>query len=202
MPSVYPLKPAFQRLLRPWVGWLVAHGVTANQVTVTSALLSLLGGAAIALWPAARWPLLLLPVVLLLRMALNAVDGMLAREHRMDSPLGAQLNELGDVISDIALYLPLALVPGINPLLIALFVPLALLTEFAGVQALQIGASRRYEGPLGKSDRALLLGAIALLLGVGVPAGLWVDGVLAIACVLALSTTVNRSRAALREIGG
>lgn len=202
MPRVQPLKPVFQRLLRPGAGWLAARGATATQVTVAAVLLSLVGGTAIALWPTARWPLLLLPVVLLLRMALNAVDGMLAREHRMDSPLGAQLNELGDVVSDIALYLPLALVPGIDPLLIALFVPLAVLTEFAGMQAMQIGASRRHEGPLGKNDRALLLGAVALLLGAGVPAGLWVDGVLAIACVLALSTTVNRSRAALREIGG
>ncbi len=201
MARVYPLKPAFQRRLRPVAGWLAARGVNADRVTVASVLLALTVGAVIALWPAARWPLLLLPVVLLLRMALNVVDGMLAREHRMDSPLGAQLNELGDVIADIALYLPLALVPGINPLLIALFVPLAVLTEFAGMQAVQIGATRRYEGPLGKSDRALLLGAIALLLGAGVPVGLWLDGVLAIACVLALSTTVHRCRAALREIG-
>ncbi len=201
MASVYQLKPAFQRLLRPLVGRLAAAGITANQVTVAAVLLSLLGGALIALWPAARWPLLLLPVLLLLRMALNAIDGMLAREHRMDSPLGAQLNELGDVISDAALYLPLALVPGVNPLLIALFVPLALLTEFAGVQARQIGADRRYDGPLGKSDRALLLGVIGLLLGLGVPVGLWLDGVLAVACVLAVFTTVNRCRAALREIG-
>jgi CDP-diacylglycerol--glycerol-3-phosphate 3-phosphatidyltransferase len=35
-------------------------------------------------------------------MALNAIDGMLAREHDMQSPLGAMLNELGDVLSDVA----------------------------------------------------------------------------------------------------
>ena len=44
--------------------------------------------------------LLLLPAVLFLRMALNAIDGMLAREHNQKSALGAILNELGDVFSD------------------------------------------------------------------------------------------------------
>ena len=56
-----------------------------------------------------------LPPVLLARMALNAVDGMLAREHAMQSALGAILNELGDVLSDTALYLPLAAAPGPAP---------------------------------------------------------------------------------------
>ena len=51
-----------------------------------------------------RWPLILIPITLLIRMALNAIDGMLAREHNMKTPLGAILNELGDVLSDSALY--------------------------------------------------------------------------------------------------
>ena len=110
MPSVYDLKPAFQRLLRPLCGALARAGVTANQVTVAAALLSLAAGALVAWRPAARWPLLLIPGVLLVRMALNAIDGMLAREHGQKSALGGILNELGDVVSDAALYLPLALV--------------------------------------------------------------------------------------------
>ena len=50
----------------------------------------------------------LLPAVLFVRMALNAIDGMLAREHGQKSALGAFLNELCDVVSDAALYLPFA----------------------------------------------------------------------------------------------
>lgn len=41
---------------------------------------------------------LLLPLWMLLRMALNAVDGMLAREFGQQSRLGAYLNELCDVM--------------------------------------------------------------------------------------------------------
>ena len=81
-----------------------------------------------AVWPTQRWPLILLPIILFLRMGLNAIDGMLAREHGMKSNLGAVLNEVGDVISDSALYLPLALVPGVSPyLLVAAFPGLAAL---------------------------------------------------------------------------
>ena len=38
-------------------------------------------------------------MVLFLRMALNAIDGMLAREFNQKTNLGAYLNELTDVIS-------------------------------------------------------------------------------------------------------
>jgi CDP-diacylglycerol--glycerol-3-phosphate 3-phosphatidyltransferase len=202
MASVYDLKPAFQRLLRPLCRALARAGVTANQVTVAAALLSLAAGALVAWRPAARWPLLLIPAVLLVRMALNAIDGMLAREHGMKSALGGILNELGDVVSDAALYLPLALVPGIDPRLMTAVVLLAALTEMTGVVAVQIGASRRYDGPAGKSDRAVALGALCLALGLGAPAGRWTDVFLALLAAALVLTVVNRSRRALREVAG
>ena len=64
MATIYDLKPGFQALLRPACAALARAGVTANQVTVVAALLSVTGGAAILWWPEARWPLLLLPAVL------------------------------------------------------------------------------------------------------------------------------------------
>jgi CDP-diacylglycerol--glycerol-3-phosphate 3-phosphatidyltransferase len=201
VPSVYDLKPAFQGLLRPFCRALARAGVTANQVTVGAALLSLAAGGLIAWRPAARWPLLLLPAVLLARMALNALDGMLAREHGMKSALGGILNELGDVVSDAALYLPLALVPGVEPWLVVAAVMLAALTEMAGVVAVQIGASRRYDGPMGKSDRALVLGAAALALGLGAPAARFMNALLAMLLALLAATVARRARAALRELG-
>src|SRR5262245_2457809 len=94
MPSVYDLKPAFQRLLRPLTRGLAAAGVSANQVTVAAAVLSLAVGGLITWQPGNSRLLLLLPATLLLRMALNAVDGLLAREHGMQSALGGMLNEL------------------------------------------------------------------------------------------------------------
>ena len=83
-----------QNLLRPAVRALATAGVTPNQVTVTALVLSAATGALIAFFPTERWPLILLGPWLLVRMALNAIDGMLAREHGQKSPLGAILNEL------------------------------------------------------------------------------------------------------------
>ncbi|MCB1814494.1 MAG: CDP-alcohol phosphatidyltransferase family protein [Candidatus Competibacteraceae bacterium] len=201
MPSIYQLKPAFQKLLRPLCRRLATAGVTANQVTLAAVLLSLLTGLLIAYQAPAVWPLLLLPPVLLIRMALNAIDGMLAREHGMASALGAILNELGDVIADSALWLPLAFLPGVSGSLIVGVTVLAILTEMTGVIGLQIGASRRYDGPLGKSDRALLLGSLGLLLGLGLSAGLWLDGLLGLTLLFLGHTIYNRAHQALLEIG-
>jgi CDP-diacylglycerol--glycerol-3-phosphate 3-phosphatidyltransferase len=201
MPSVYQLKPAFQALLRPMIGGLVRLGVTANMVTVSALLLSLAVGGAIVIWPAARWPLLVLPATLLVRMALNAIDGMMAREHDQTSRLGAILNELGDVLSDAALYLPLGLVPGVEPRLLVPAVVLAVASEMIGVVAIQIGAERRYDGPMGKSDRAFVFGVVGLLLGLGVPAGRWLDLALGVVLLLLVVTIFNRARRALSEGG-
>jgi CDP-diacylglycerol---glycerol-3-phosphate 3-phosphatidyltransferase len=198
MASIYDLKPAFQRLLRPLVAGLVRAGVTPNQVTVAALLLSAAVGATIA-WTGARWSLLLLPPALLLRMALNALDGMMAREHGLKTRLGALLNELGDVLSDAFLYLPLALLPGWPPAAVVCAAVLAGASELAGVAAAAAGASRRYDGPMGKSDRAFVFGALGLVLGFGAPAGRWLDVVSWIVVVLLALTIGNRVRRALRE---
>ena len=199
MLTVYRLKPAFQNVLRPGAIWLARHGVTANLVTIAAFAICLAFGAIIAAAPDNPWPLLVLPVVLALRMALNAMDGMLAREFDQASRLGAVLNELGDVAGDAALYLPLALVPGFPPIMIVLLVVLETLSEVAGVMAQVIGRERSYRGPMGKSDRALVLGATALLVGLGLVPGLWLGLVLSAVLVLLVLTIVNRVRDGLNS---
>ena len=199
MATIYDLKPAFQGLLRRPANALAAAGVTANQVTLLALLLSAATGALLLAWPTRRWVLALVPAVLFLRMALNAIDGMLAREHGMKSKLGAVLNELGDVVSDAALYLPFAFVPGVPAGWVVLVVLVGILGEMAGVVAVQVGAPRRYDGPFGKSDRAFLFGLLALLLAAGIEPGAWVGVLLAAACALGVLTVFNRARAALRE---
>ncbi len=174
-------------------------GVTANQVTVAAALVSVL--VAVLVWKTApTYPLLylLLPGWMLLRMALNAVDGMLAREFSQQSRLGAYLNELSDVIADAALYLSLLSVVGVHAHLLWTFVALSALTEYAGVLGLMVGADRRYDGPMGKSDRAFVVGLLGLLLALGVIGAGVVDGVVLAAVVLCVVTVVRRVRAGLR----
>jgi CDP-diacylglycerol--glycerol-3-phosphate 3-phosphatidyltransferase len=197
MASVYDLKPKFQNFLRPLCAGMARGGMTANQVTATAMLLSIGGGAAIIISHAAPWSLLLLPLLLFARMALNAIDGMLAREFGQKSRLGAVLNEMGDVISDTALYLPFAVIPGVNALLVSCVVAIAVMTEMAGVVAVQIGADRRYDGPFGKSDRAVFFGSLGFFLGLGFVPGMWTQALLALAAAAGLLTIVNRAKAAL-----
>lgn len=195
------LKPAFQWLLQPHVGRLARAGVTANQVTVAAALGSLaVGGLVAALWPA-RWPFLLVAVWLFVRMALNAVDGMLARNYGQKSRLGGYLNEIGDVISDVALYAPFARIAAFGPHLMAVVILLAVLTEFAGVLGPAAGASRRYDGPMGKSDRALVFGALGMWFGIGGPLPGWTMWLMVAVAALLLVTCIRRVRAGLQEVG-
>jgi CDP-diacylglycerol--glycerol-3-phosphate 3-phosphatidyltransferase len=200
--SIYDLKPRFQALLRPFNASLARVGISANMVTLAALLFSVLLGVALALDPQSRLLLLLMPPWLFLRMALNAIDGMLAREHQMQSRLGALLNEMGDVLSDAALYLPLALIPGIPAPAVVLIVLLSVMVEMVGVVSVQIGGSRRYDGPFGKSDRAFAFGLICLLLGLGLSPGSWSDWLLWALVAASLLTLVNRGRQALREHSG
>lgn len=198
MPSIYDLKSRFQNLLRPLLRSLAGAGITANQVTLAAMLASLAYGA--WLWLAASHilPWLLLPLFLLLRMALNAIDGMLAREFGQQSRLGGILNEVGDVVSDAALYLPFCTLTS-HPALVVLAVLLALLTEFVGVLGPSLGSARRYDGPMGKSDRAFWYGGYALLLVIAPASAGYADWLFGGSALLMLLTVFNRARAILKE---
>ncbi len=178
--SLYQLKSQFQAQLRPLSDTLVAHEVTANQVTVSALVLSI-GTAYIIACPAQNQPRLwlLLPTSLFIRMALNAIDGMMAREHGQASTLGAWLNEAGDVVADSALIASLS--PHINKIerlnatsyihsnLIVNFITLSISTELLAIVSNISFDNRANQGPLGKSDRALLLGVVGAWMGVKLP---------------------------------
>jgi CDP-diacylglycerol--glycerol-3-phosphate 3-phosphatidyltransferase len=137
---------------------------------------------------------LLVPAWFLARMALNAIDGMLAREHGQASKLGAYLNELTDVVSDAALYAPFALLAGSSPWLVGLVIVLAIVSEMAGVLGERHGNGRRYDGPMGKSDRAFVFGALGLLAGAGLPLAPALNWIWAAVALLLAVTIMNRVR--------
>lgn len=198
MPTIYDLKPKFQTLLRPICVALVRAGVTANAVTAAALVLSMAHGAWLALMPTSRWPLVLLPVTLFIRMALNAIDGMMAREHGQASATGAVLNELSDVVADAALYLPFALIPGVDGQLVVVVVIVGIIAEMAGALGPMLGGIRQYNGPLGKSDRAFAFGLLAVLLGIGLEAGTWTTIYLSALLLLGILTVLNRARSVVR----
>ncbi|WP_180109174.1 MULTISPECIES: CDP-alcohol phosphatidyltransferase family protein [unclassified Acinetobacter] len=167
MPSIYQLKPAFQNLLRPLVKSLHHLGITANQVTLLAMFISLAVAFFIYIYFSHNGIgilLLIFPVWMLIRMGFNAIDGMLAREFNQQSKLGAFYNELCDVISDSALYFSLICFAFIQAELLILTCFLAILAEYTGVMAPLVGQERRYDGPMGKSDRAFVFSIICIVI--------------------------------------
>ncbi len=188
MPSVYALKPKFQALLRPIANRLAAIGATANQVTIITCAISIALGVDLAYGSRQWW---LLPVWLFLRMAANAIDGMMAREHNQATRLGALLNELTDVLADAALLLPFAYLPNWNPAVVGTIIVLAGLTEMTSTVGQTLTGIRRNDGPMGKSDRALLQGILGTWLALGRQPSEWLQPVM---IVLLIATIYNRAR--------
>lgn len=200
MVSIYQLKPRFQSLLRPVARYCAGAGISANGVTLAAMFISLALGAVLAAASEQRTLFLLLPLWMFLRMAFNAIDGMLAREFGQQSALGAYLNELSDVISDAALYLPFVVIAPFGWASVGAVVWLAALSEMAGALGTMVGAGRRYDGPMGKSDRALVFGALGLWVGLasGMPAwAFWIMPAISVAIVVNI---FNRVRGGVASI--
>jgi len=174
--SIYELKPRFQRLLLPVVDRLHRMNITPNQVTLAACFLSVLLGVLFYLNHESIWIYIILPIFMFIRMAMNAIDGVLAKKYSLQTKLGKFLNELTDVISDASLFLPFMLLVEGAEMTVVIFVLLSVTSEMAGVIAEAASGERRYDGPMGKSDRAFLIGLLSVLIVLGVPVGpyLWI----------------------------
>ena len=163
MISIYQIKPKFQQLLKPVLTLLHKNGITANQITISSIVLSFLIG--MAFWWADNKKILFLalPIGLLIRMALNALDGMMARIYNQQTKKGEALNEIGDVVSDFFIFLPLIKFEQTSLYLIIAFICLSIINEFSGLLGKVLSGTRRYDGPMGKSDRAFIMGVYGIL---------------------------------------
>ncbi|MBI4311538.1 MAG: CDP-alcohol phosphatidyltransferase family protein [Chloroflexi bacterium] len=160
--NLYAIKPRFQQALRSIERPLVRRRVHPDVLTLSALGLSILGGVSIA---ASRWqPWLLLPVpaVVFLRLALNALDGMVAKDLDVARPWGEVLNEFSDRLSDLALFGGLATLPGVSLPLAASVIALMMLASYAGILSKAAGGPRQYGGLMGKADRMLLLAAASV----------------------------------------
>lgn len=200
MLSIYNLKPKFQGLLRPTLDFLYRRGVTANQITICSVIVSALIGA--AFWFADRYPFLFLalPIGLLVRMALNALDGMMARTYNQGSKAGELLNEVGDIVSDLFIFFPLLKHEHSQTYLVVIFICMSVINEFCGVMGKVISGQRRYEGPMGKSDRAFVLGLYGLLNFFALDLGHVMVPALLITISLLILSTIVRIKKTLTKI--
>ena len=199
MISIYKLKPKFQKLLQPLLLLLKKIGVSPNHITVFTIFFSLLIGYILFLAIDNSFWFIIVALGLLIRMMLNALDGMMANQFNLQSKLGEILNEIGDVISDIAIYFPFLYFEAIKSEYVILFIFLSIINEFCGVLAKLISGSRRYDGPMGKSDRAFLVGIICIVLFFTDSILIYLDYVFIIAIFLILISSYFRITKALKN---
>lgn len=192
MISVYKLKPKFQQLLNPILILFRRIGISPNNITVFSVFFSVLIGY--ILWLAQENSLFYLFVALglLFRMMLNALDGMMAKKYNLQSKTGEVLNEVGDILSDIAIYFPFIYFEGITLEYVIGFLLLSVINEFCGLLAKIISGERRYDGPMGKSDRALLVGLICIALFFSNSILIYIDYLFIIAIIMMLISSLLR----------
>ncbi|PTJ49272.1 hypothetical protein BU012_11720 [Mammaliicoccus sciuri] len=198
--SIYEIKPKFQQLLMPIVDWMRKIGMTPNQVTILALLLSIVTGIILSIFHENKWIYILMPIVMFVRMALNAIDGVMAKKYQMKSHLGLLLNELGDVISDLFLFIPFVFIAEDYGIGIMLFISLSIISEMAGVTVQVIGSSRRYDGPMGKSDRAFIIGFISFLIFIHLNIIPYLHFVFYICSILMLINIYNRITNGLKEV--
>jgi CDP-diacylglycerol--glycerol-3-phosphate 3-phosphatidyltransferase len=160
--NLYSIKPRFQQALRAVERPLVRRRVHPDVLTLSALGLSILGGAALAASRWLPWLLLLIPAIVFLRLALNALDGMVAKDLGVARPWGEVLNEFSDRLSDVALFSGLAFVPEVELPLATAVIAVMLLTSYAGILSKAAGGPRQYGGVMGKADRMLLLAAASV----------------------------------------
>lgn len=201
MLSIYQLKPRFVEALRPRAERLHAAGLSANQITILAAVASAVVAAVLEIAAFTGWTVffVLLPLWMAIRMALAFMDGILAREYGEASSLGVYLNELCDISAECLLYLPFALVAGVSSSGVVLLVVLMVLCEFAGALGPAVGATRRYDGPMGKIERACIFSVLALGVATGWLKTSWCNGILFATALLLIWTLIARVHGGLKE---
>lgn len=160
---LYLQKGNFQKIVR----WIAGSWMTANQATLFGIIfiaLTALGYYVGLSYDSYRWILLFVPFFLLMRMAMNALDGMLAREYKTATVGGEILNEALDIIGDTVCYGILYFIPNSPVRSLTLFLILTWAAEFFGVLGKGMpGGVRRHETlGGGKPDRAVWMGLFAI----------------------------------------
>lgn len=196
--STHNLKPQFQEFVRPYAQKCVQKGLTANHITLATAGASVGLGLVLTVFAKVSVLFYLLPVFLLIRMILNAIDGIMAREFMQESAQGGYFNEVGDLLSDAALYLPFAFILPAGGFLIGVLLWLASVCEVFGLLGKIHGFNgRRYDG-FAKSDRAAFFSILALWYAIAGSLNAWASFAVVIVIALTLYTCYLRFQNGLK----
>lgn len=161
--GIYSIKPLFQKSLKPLFNLCVRNNVHPDVINLLALIMSLFTG--VALLYASNYKILFLavPLLVLLRIAFNALDGLVARAQGVSSKIGEVYNELYDRLSDIVIFVFLAFAEYANAKLVLIALAAVLLNSYLGILGKSAGGSRVYKGFIGKADRMLYLGIVSII---------------------------------------
>ncbi|MBW3634586.1 MAG: CDP-alcohol phosphatidyltransferase family protein [Chloroflexi bacterium] len=186
--------------------WLQGAGVRPNQVSLLGLAIAAL--AAVCLFLAGRSEdgvraalLVVAAIAMPLRLLCNLLDGMLAVEGSLTSPIGELYNELPDRLADLLILVAAGYaITDISwgPELGWAAATTALLTAYVRTLGAAAGASHHFDGPMAKPRRMHVLIAACLVSAVATVIGRQEGWALAVALILIIGggmvTMVRRLR--------
>jgi CDP-diacylglycerol--glycerol-3-phosphate 3-phosphatidyltransferase len=191
MDGLYALKPWYAARLTLLRRALVARRVAPATLTWAGVACGAAAGAVIAVAPYGLPAATAVAALLTARLTCANLDGGVARERGVTSPWGVVQNELGDRLAELAALAGLLAVAPYG--WVAVTAAATVLPSWVSLAGAAAGAPRLNGGPVGKTERTLLL-----VLAAGSGAYVPVLGVLALGSMLTAGLRLARLRALLR----
>lgn len=151
-----PLKTREKNWPRQLAFRLVRLGLTPNQISLSSAVVSLIGAAALLF--GLRQPLLFLLAAgcIQVRLLCNLLDGLMAVEGGLKTKAGEIFNEFPDRLADVALFVSAGYAIG-APEFGYLCAIVSVLTAYVRVFGGACGLAQDFCGPMAKQQRMFVL---------------------------------------------
>ena len=165
-----PIATRNNRLVQRIAGWLVRKGVSANFISVCGMLFGCLAGGLLYATGLEssfeRFLWVLAAALIQLRLLANLLDGMVAVESGMLSPVGELYNEIPDRVSDVAILIGAGFAAGALPAIGFVAACLAVFTAYVRAAGKAAGAHQEFGGPMAKPQRMFLVTCGALYAGI------------------------------------
>ena len=192
MDGLYALKPWYADRLAIPRAWLLRRSVSASAVSWAGVGCGIAAGAVLASTRPGAVAGVAVGLLLALRLACANLDGGLARAAGTTTRWGGVVNEISDRLADLAMLAGLA--AHAPAALVAVAALGATLPSWVALAGAAHGAPRRQGGPVGKTERCVLVVVTAF---VG-----YADVVTTVIAIGGVVTAVMRAAAVRRVLDG
>jgi phosphatidylglycerophosphate synthase len=214
-PERRPIRSREHRVWKATAHALASRGVSANGISVVGMLACIGAGACLVAtaqvpeWARVLW--VLGALLIQLRLVCNMLDGMVAIERGIASPVGELYNEIPDRVSDMAALIGLGYAASSSVWLGFLAAALAVFVAYVRAMAKAAGAPNDFRGPMAKQQRMFIATLAALFMGLSPAAwqgsfgGGWTVpsvalAVISLGCIITAGRRILRAAAILRTI--